>query len=130
MPAHAIGHRLDRRVGGGGPSDNEVNAAKKSALCICLNLNLRQEANRTRTRTCDIVKMLVQCDRSNLTRFVALNLSKLPPVSIYCTHIELKAPVMNEHLYVNRHQRHSMDVQAVCNTNMEFADMVAKLSGT
>ena len=37
---------------------------------------------------------------------------------------------MNEHLFVNRHQRHSMNVRAVCNTNMTFANMVARFPGS
>ena len=45
------------------------------------------------------------------------------------THINIKAPSQNEHLYVNRHQRHSLNVQAVCDSNMLITDVVAKFPG-
>ena len=32
----------------------------------------------------DIVKMLIQCDRAMLPKFVALDLARLSPISIYC----------------------------------------------
>ena len=45
------------------------------------------------------------------------------------THVAIKSPTVNEHLYVNRHQRHSINVQAVCDANMLFTDVVAKFPG-
>ena len=46
------------------------------------------------------------------------------------THVAIKSPTINEHLYVNRHQRHSINVQAVCDANMLFTDVVAKFPGS
>lgn len=48
---------------------------------------------------------------------------------IDCTHVNIKAPSVNEHLFVNRHQEHSINVQAIVNANMEFTDVVAKFPG-
>ncbi|KAF0287118.1 putative nuclease HARBI1 [Amphibalanus amphitrite] len=45
------------------------------------------------------------------------------------THVNIKAPVVNEHLYVNRHQRHSINVQGVCDSNMLITNVVAKFPG-
>ena len=45
------------------------------------------------------------------------------------THVYIKAPSENEHLYVNRHQRHSLNVQAVCDSDMLFTSVVAKFPG-
>ena len=44
---------------------------------------------------------------------------------IDCADVEIKAPIVNEHLFVNRHQRHSINIQAVCNASMKFTDVVA-----
>ena len=46
------------------------------------------------------------------------------------THVAIKSPTVNEHLSVNRHQRHSINVQAVCDANMIFTDVVAKFPGS
>lgn len=46
------------------------------------------------------------------------------------THVHIKAPSTHEHLYVNRHQRHSLNVQAVCNSEMLFTNVVAKFPGS
>ena len=66
------------------------------------------------------------------TKTQFLNRFGIPNVlgCIDCTHVEIKAPSINEHLFVNRHQRHSINIQAVCNTNMEFIDVVAKFPGS
>ena len=42
------------------------------------------------------------------------------------THIPIVAPVEDEYAYVNRKDFHSIYVQAVCNFNMIFTDIVAK----
>ena len=68
-------------------SDNEVETAK-SLLCDHVDDSIKAGNKRGQKKTKhnldDIVKMLVQCDRSSLPKFVALDLSKLPPISIDC----------------------------------------------
>ena len=44
----------------------------------------RRGQNRVKLNVDDIVKMVAQCNRENLPKFVALNLSQLPPISIDC----------------------------------------------
>ena len=68
-------------------SDSEVDAAK-SLLCEhvddAIKAGNKRGQHKKKHDLDDIVKMLVQCDRSSLPRFVALELSKLPPISIDC----------------------------------------------
>ena len=45
------------------------------------------------------------------------------------THIRIKAPSTDEHLYVNRKNYHSINVQGVCDSNMKFLNIVAKWPG-
>ena len=42
------------------------------------------------------------------------------------THIPIIAPSVDEYAYVNRKNFHSINVQAVCDYNMIFTDVVAK----
>ena len=51
-------------------------------LTIQLKLATNVGQHKKKNNLDDIVKMLVLCDRSTLPRFVALGLSKLPPISI------------------------------------------------
>ncbi|CAC5385319.1 HARBI1 [Mytilus coruscus] len=44
-------------------------------------------------------------------------------------HIRIKAPLTDEHLYVNRKNYHSINVQGVCDANMKFLNIVAKWPG-
>ena len=68
-------------------SDSEVDAAK-SLLCEhvedAVKAGNKRGQHKKKHDLDDIVKMLVQCDRSILPRFVAFELSKLPPISIDC----------------------------------------------
>lgn len=68
-------------------SDNEVDAAK-NLLREYVDDSIRAGAKRGQHKKKhdleDIVKMLILCDRSLLPKFVALELSKLPPISIDC----------------------------------------------
>lgn len=68
-------------------SDDEVDNAK-SLLCKNVDDSIKtgnkRGQNKKKHSLDDIVKMLVQCDRSELPKFVALDLSKLPPISIDC----------------------------------------------
>lgn len=49
---------------------------------------------------------------------------------IDCTHIPIIAPHENEYAYVNRKKFHSINVQAVCDANFIFQDIVAKWPGS
>lgn len=68
-------------------SEDEVDAAK-GLLCSHVNESIRagtkRGQNKKKHNLDDIVKMLVTCDRECLPKFVALDLSKLPPISIDC----------------------------------------------
>ena len=68
-------------------SDSDVDSAK-SLLCQHVDESIRAGAKRGQHKKKhdldDVMKMLVQCDRSTLPRFVALDLGKLPPISIDC----------------------------------------------
>lgn len=46
------------------------------------------------------------------------------------THIRIKAPKQDEHLYVNRKNFHSINVQLVCDANYMIMDVVAKWPGS
>lgn len=45
------------------------------------------------------------------------------------THIKIKAPSTDEHLYVNRKHFHSINVQCVCDSKLNFFNIVAKWPG-
>ena len=49
--------------------------------------------------------------------------------SVDCTHIPIKSPSVHEEAYVNRKGVHTINVQAVCDANMRFLDVVAKWPG-
>ena len=46
---------------------------------------------------------------------------------IDCTHIPITAPPENEYTYVNRNGFHSFNVQATCDADMVFSDVVVIL---
>ncbi|XP_033096701.1 putative nuclease HARBI1 [Anneissia japonica] len=46
------------------------------------------------------------------------------------THVAIKAPSVDEHVYVNRKSYHSINVQAICDSNLKFLDVVAKYPGS
>ncbi|XP_062579744.1 putative nuclease HARBI1 [Saccostrea cucullata] len=51
------------------------------------------------------------------------------PNTIGCideTHIRIKSPSVDEHLYINRKNYHSINVQGVCDANLKFINIVAK----
>ena len=68
-------------------SEDEVDAAK-SLLCHHVEESIRAGKKRgqhkKKNSLDDIVKMIIQCDRSSLPKFVAHDLKKLPPISIDC----------------------------------------------
>ena len=50
--------------------------------------------------------------------------------AIDCTHVAIKAPTANEEAFVNRKGVHTVNVQAVCNADMQLLDVVAKWPGS
>ena len=48
---------------------------------------------------------------------------------IDCTHIPIIAPSDDEYAYANRKGFHSVNVQAICNANMEFTNVTARWPG-
>lgn len=46
------------------------------------------------------------------------------------THVGIKAPSDNEHVYINRKGQHSINVQVVANHNLKFCDLVVKWPGS
>nr|XP_039269133.1 putative nuclease HARBI1 [Styela clava] len=60
------------------------------------------------------------------------NISKFPNVigAIDGTHVPIIAPAANEHLYICRKNFHSLNVQAICDENMIFTDIVVKWPGS
>ena len=58
--------------------------------------------------------------------------SYLPRVSgaIDGSHIHIIAPSEDEYVCVNRKRYHSINIQAVCNANLIFRDVVAKWPGS
>ena len=66
-------------------SEEEIDAAK-DILCSHVDKSIkagkRRGQNKTRMDLEDIAKMMVQCERSQLPTFVALDLNKLPPISV------------------------------------------------
>ena len=49
---------------------------------------------------------------------------------IDCTHIPIIAPADDEYSYVNRKNFHSINVQAICDANLVFQDIVARWPGS
>ncbi|XP_072166468.1 putative nuclease HARBI1 [Diadema setosum] len=49
---------------------------------------------------------------------------------IDCTHIGIRSPKDNEHAYVNRKGRHTMNVQAMVDSDLHFLNVVARSPGS
>ncbi len=54
-------------------------------------------------------------------------LQKMPGIvgALDCTHVKIKAPGNDEQAYVNRKNFHSINVQAICNADRRFVNVVA-----
>ncbi|XP_063064940.1 putative nuclease HARBI1 [Engraulis encrasicolus] len=50
--------------------------------------------------------------------------------AIDCTHVSIRAPAANEHVYRDRRRRHSMNVQVVCDHTMLITSVCAKFPGS
>jgi hypothetical protein len=46
------------------------------------------------------------------------------------THINIKAPKQNEQVYVNRKQKHSINVQVICDNEYRITDLNASFPGS
>ena len=46
------------------------------------------------------------------------------------THVTLQAPVINEHEYVNRSGRHSINVQLICDAELRILNCVVNYPGS
>ena len=68
-------------------SDDEVECAK-SLLCDFVEESIRagnrRGQNKKKMNLDGIAKMLIECDRTQLPKFVALDLAKLPPITVDC----------------------------------------------
>lgn len=49
---------------------------------------------------------------------------------IDCTHVAIRRPHINEHVYVNRKNFHSINVQAICDAKMRFTNVVVLWPGS
>ena len=50
--------------------------------------------------------------------------------AVDCTHVAIKSPSVNEEAYVNRKGVHTINVQAVCDSDMKVTNLVAKWPGS
>ena len=67
------------------------------------------------------------------TQMCFYNIAKFPKVlgAMDCTHIRIRSPGGdNAELFRNRKGYFSLNVQAICNANMEFSDIVARWPGS
>ena len=46
------------------------------------------------------------------------------------SHVPIIAPSENEEIYVNRKNEHSINIQAICDNDLKFIDVVAKWPGS
>ena len=60
------------------------------------------------------------------------DLSKFPNVlgCIDGTHVPIRRPIRDEHLFINRKNFHSINVQGVCDSDLRFTNIVAKWPGS
>ncbi|XP_047144706.1 putative nuclease HARBI1 [Hydra vulgaris] len=68
----------------------------------------------------------------NESRVNFYNVAEFPRITglIDGTHVCIQKPREHEYVYVNRSSNHSINVQAVCNYNGKFIDIVAKWPGS
>ncbi|KAL2099665.1 hypothetical protein ACEWY4_004059 [Coilia grayii] len=50
--------------------------------------------------------------------------------AIDCTHVAIRAPHVNEYMYVNRKNFHSINVQLICDARMAILNAVARWPGS
>ena len=49
---------------------------------------------------------------------------------IDCSHVSIVAPSNNEEIYMNRKNEHSINIQAICDSDLKFMDVVTKWPGS
>nr|XP_034334828.1 putative nuclease HARBI1 [Crassostrea gigas] len=79
----------------------------------------------------EYVKMPTQNDSVQIMRGFS-DIAGFPNVigAIDGTHIRIKSPSLDEHLYVNRKNYHFINVQAVCDSKLRFMNIVAEWPGS
>uniref|UniRef100_A0A9J8DJ69 Putative nuclease HARBI1 n=1 Tax=Cyprinus carpio carpio TaxID=630221 RepID=A0A9J8DJ69_CYPCA len=70
-------------------------------------------------------------EQANIKRQFAA-MSGFPNVigTIDCTHIAIRAPYVDEFIYVNRKHVHSINVQIICDANLTLRNVVARWPGS
>uniref|UniRef100_A0A9J8BH65 Putative nuclease HARBI1 n=1 Tax=Cyprinus carpio carpio TaxID=630221 RepID=A0A9J8BH65_CYPCA len=70
-------------------------------------------------------------EQANIKRQFAA-MSGFPNVigAIDCTHIAIRAPYVDEFIYVNRKHVHSINVQIICDANLTLRNVVARWPGS
>lgn len=78
----------------------------------------------------------IKCPNTNAEKISVMqkyyDLSKFPNVlgCIDGTHVPIKTPCKDEHLFINRKNFHSINVQGVCDSDLRFTNLVAKWPGS
>ena len=108
--------------------NGDVIGVSKSSVSICLREFLKafiKYANR-------FIRFPVEEERLRAIRQDFYEIKGFPKVigAIDGTHIEIIAPPNGiEHIYVNRKSKHSLNIQAVCDSKLRFLNVVAKWPG-
>ena len=71
-------------------SDDEVEAAKcllNDHVDESIRVGNRRGQNKKKMNLDGIAKMIIECDRESLPKFVALDLRKLPPITVDCIYV-------------------------------------------
>ena len=77
------------------------------------------------------IRMPVLAEEKAKTKMELYEVAGFPGIlgCLDCTHIPIIAPADDEYSYVNRKGFHSINVQAICNANMEFTNVTARWPG-
>ncbi|XP_069165794.1 putative nuclease HARBI1 [Procambarus clarkii] len=78
------------------------------------------------------IKMPTEMNEIIQTKLKFNNISRFPNVigAIDCTHVPIKAPKVEENIYVNRKQYHSLNIQVVSNPDNVIMDFCARYPGS
>ncbi|XP_030842642.1 putative nuclease HARBI1 [Strongylocentrotus purpuratus] len=50
--------------------------------------------------------------------------------AVDCTHVRIRSPSIDEHLFVNRKGYHSINIQCICDSQMKFLNVLARFPGS